>query len=195
MCPIQCILGCCYTYTPAVRVLSLWSSVIHEFCDRLPSCPVFMWARGLDCARAVRSLSSACIVLCWSVVFGSRHSCLEFRFRVGVRTLALHVLSLCGSVRSRVRSAACSSVLVCYVVFFYRLRAFMSCLVWTRGLWVFSLAACSCLVLHIAGDLFFGSCACVLFCVSTWLCLSFLCAMCSHVNLSWPHPSCYLIIG
>ncbi len=30
-------------------------------------------------------------------MFGSRHSCLEFRFRVGVRTLALHVLSLCGS--------------------------------------------------------------------------------------------------
>ncbi len=25
-------------------------------------------------------------------------------------------------------------------------------------------------------------------------CLSCLCAMCSHANLSWPHPSCYLII-
>ncbi len=29
------------------------------------------------------------LVSCWRVVFGSRHSCLEFRFRVGVRTLAL----------------------------------------------------------------------------------------------------------
>ncbi len=29
------------------------------------------------------ALSSACFVLCWSVVFGSQHSCLEFRFRVG----------------------------------------------------------------------------------------------------------------
>ncbi len=37
------------------------------------------------------------------------------------------------------------------------LRAFMlSCLVWTRGLWVFSLATCSCPVLHMAGDLFAG---------------------------------------
>ncbi len=109
--------GCCYTYTPAVRVLSLWSSVIHEFCDRLPSCPVFMWARGFDCARAVRSL--VCMH-CFMLERGVRipHSCLEFRFRVGVRTLALQVLSLCGSVRSRVRSAACSSVLMCYVVFF-----------------------------------------------------------------------------
>ncbi len=53
---------------------------------------------------------------CWSVVFGSRDSCLEFRFRVGARTLTLHVLSLCGSVRSRVRSAAHSPVHVCFVV-------------------------------------------------------------------------------
>ncbi len=45
------------------------------------------------------ALSSACLVSCWSVVFGSRHSCLEFRLRDGVRTLALHVLSLCVSVR------------------------------------------------------------------------------------------------
>ncbi len=44
------------------------------------------------------ALSSACLVSCWSVVFGSRHSCLEFR--LGVRTLALHVLSLCVSMRA-----------------------------------------------------------------------------------------------
>ncbi len=49
-------------------------------------------------------------------MFGSRDSCLEFRFRVGARTLTLHVLSLCGSVRSRVRSAAHSPVHVCFVV-------------------------------------------------------------------------------
>ncbi len=49
-------------------------------------------------------------------MFESRYSCLEFRFRVGVRTLALHVLSLCVSVRSRVRSATRSSVHVCFVV-------------------------------------------------------------------------------
>ncbi len=37
----------------------------------------------------------------------------------------------------------------------------LSCLVWTRGLWVFSLAVCSCPVLHMAGDLFCWPCACV----------------------------------
>ncbi len=36
----------------------------------------------------------------------------------------------------------------------------LSCLVWTRGLWVFSLAACLCPVLHMAGDLFCWPCAC-----------------------------------
>ncbi len=45
---------------------------------------------------------------------------------------------------------------------FHWLRAFMlSCLVWTHGLWVFSLAVCSCPVLHMAGDLFCWPCACV----------------------------------
>ncbi len=39
------------------------------------------------------------------------------------------------------------------------LRAFMlSCLVWTCGLWVFSLAACSCPVLHMSGELFCWPC-------------------------------------
>ncbi len=121
----------------------------------------------------------------------SRHvlfSCLVFRFHVGVRTLTLHVQSHCVSVQSRVGSAAC--VLWCCTQFmfllaacihvmscavwhaacvFHWLRAFMlSCLVWTRGLWVFSLAACSCPVLHMAGDLFAGHVLVFLFCVSTW---------------------------
>ncbi len=43
-------------------------------------------------------------------------SCLEFRFRVGVRTLVLRVLSHCVSVQSQVRSAVRSSVHVCFVV-------------------------------------------------------------------------------
>ncbi len=49
-------------------------------------------------------------------MFGSQHSCLEFQFCVGVRTLALYVLSRCVSVRSQVRSTACSSVHMCFVV-------------------------------------------------------------------------------
>ncbi len=73
------------------------------------------------------ALSSACLVSCWSLVFGSRHSCLEFRFRVGVRTLALRILSRCVSVRSRVRSAARSSVHVCFVVL-HAVRVFIGCM-------------------------------------------------------------------
>ncbi len=47
------------------------------------------------------ALSSACLVSCWSLVFVSRHSWLEFQFCIGVRTLALRVLSRCVSVWSR----------------------------------------------------------------------------------------------
>ncbi len=139
------------------------------------------------------TLSSVYLVSCCSVVFGSRHSCLEFLFLVGVRTLMLHVLSLCMSARSRVRSAARSFVHMyfevlhavrvfigcvhsCYILCCVArslcinwLCAFMlSCLVWTRGLWVFSLAVCSCPVLHMAGELFAGHVLVFLFCVSTW---------------------------
>ncbi len=49
------------------------------------------------------ALSPACLVSC-------------FRFRVVVRTLALHVLSCCVSVRTWIRSAVRSSVHVCFVV-------------------------------------------------------------------------------
>ncbi len=114
---------------------------------------------AFSCERAAssvlesRALSSACLVSCWSVVFGSRHSCLEFRSRDGVRTLALHFLSLCvrGLEFARHRtllstcvllyctqflflSAACIHVISCAVwhaaCVFHWLRAFMlSCLV------------------------------------------------------------------
>ncbi len=60
---------------------------------------LFSGERAVSSVLELRALLSACLVLCWSMVFGSRHSCLEFRFRVGVRTLALHVLSHCVSVR------------------------------------------------------------------------------------------------
>ncbi len=154
-----------------------------------PDTPVmsgFHVSARLRVCSSVCALSSACLVSCWSMVFGSRHSCLEFRLRVGVRTLALHVLSLCVSVRSRVRSAARSSVhvLACFHVVmscvntwlmsFSNSCVFMSC--FAHGWWFFSLAMWLC------------------FCF-VWahgFCLSFLCAMCSHVYLSWPHPSCNL---
>jgi len=59
----------------------------------------------------------------------------------------------------------------------------LSCFVWTRVLWVFLLAACSCLVLCwlMAGDLFYWPRACVvMFVVSTWH--VFPCAMCAPVD-------------
>ncbi len=75
-----------------------------------------------------RALLSACLVLCWSVVFGSRHSCLEFRFRVGVRTLALHVLSHCVSVRLEfARPRALLSTCVVCVCGVARSRVFIGC--------------------------------------------------------------------
>ncbi len=57
-------------------------------------------------------------------MFGSRHSCLEFRFRVGVRTLALHVLSHCVSVQlefarpcALLSTCACACVLCEHMAF------------------------------------------------------------------------------
>ncbi len=161
------------------------------FCDRaLVSCECAASSVLEPCA-----LSSVCLVSCWSVVFGSRHSCLEFRFRVGVRTLELHVLSHCVS-SSLGRARFCPRVF-CVVAgssCFYRLCAFMlSCLVWTCGLWVFSLAACSCPVLHMAGDLFCWPCACVFVLCEHMAFVLVFCVPCAL--MSWPHPSCYLIIG
>ncbi len=97
---------------------------------------------AFSCERAAssvlesRALSSACLVSCWSVVFGSRHSCLEFRSRDGVRTLTLHFLSLCECVVSGSLDTAhsCPRVFCCVArsSCFYRLRAFyvISCAVW-----------------------------------------------------------------
>jgi len=121
--------------------------------------------------------------------------CLEFRFRVGVRYALCSVslcecavsssfgcVSFCPHVFCGVAHSSCfyrlRAFMLCLLCFhvmsvmscavwhvacvFHELRAFMfSCLVWTRGLWVFSLAACLCPVLHMAGDLFCWPCACV----------------------------------
>ncbi len=68
----------------------------------------------------------------------------------------------------------------------------LSCLVWTRGIWVFSFAACSCPVLHMAGDLYFAGHVLV-FCF-VWahgFCLSFLCAVCSVVQRQLSLPNLF----
>ncbi len=163
-------------FADPVRILSLRSGVIYGFCDRaltLPSCLVFMWACGFECAQAVRSLVCVpCFVLERGVRIPAFMSWVSIH--VGVWTLALHVLSCCVSVRSPVYMScgvhavrfrpACIHVMSCVVwhaaCVSHWLRAFMlSCLVWTCGLWLFSFAECSCPVLHMAGDLFCWPCA------------------------------------
>ncbi len=95
----------------------------------------FSCERAASSVLEARALSSACLVSCWSVVFGSRHSCFEFRSRDGVRTLALHFLSLCECMVSSSLGTAhsCPRVFCCVArsSCFYRLRAFViSCAVW-----------------------------------------------------------------
>ncbi len=205
-----------YSYGVFVRVRSPRSRVIHGFVTEPWYSPhvLFSCERArlrLCSSRALSRLRTLFRVGAWCSDPGTH--VLRFGFRVWVRTLALHFLSLCKCAASSSLDCALSCPCVfccvarscvhsCYILccvarslYIHWLHAFMlSCLVWTRGLWLFSLAACSCLVLHMAGDVCWP-CACV-FCF-VWargFCPSFLCAMCSHVNLSWPHPSCYLFI-
>ncbi len=109
----------------------------------------------------VCALSSAYLVSCWSVVLGSRHSCLEFQFRIGVRTLALRFLSLCECAVSRSLGTAhsCPRVFCCVArsSCLYQLRAFMlylvlcgTQLVFFHWLCAFVLSCCHVLCEHVA---------------------------------------------
>ncbi len=166
-----------------VRVLSLRSSVINVFLtEPWHSCHVLF-----SCESSLR----ACLVSCWSVVFGSRHSCLEFRFRFGhSRSTFCLVVWACDLEFSRLHALLSTCVLLCCTQFVFLSAAcihVMSCAVWHAACvfigcvlsccdvlcehvaYEFSLAACSCLVLHMAGELFAGHVRVFLFCVSTWL--------------------------
>ncbi len=124
-------------YTISVRVLSLRSGVIHEFFDRaliLPSCPVFMWVRGFECARAVRSfvyvpcfvlkhvvqipaLLSWVSVLCWGS--DTRSVCSVSLCECAVLSALFCPLVFCGVARSSCfLSAACIHVMTwAYVIY------------------------------------------------------------------------------
>jgi len=171
-----------------VLFMILWQSpdtpIMSAFsCERAASS--VLESHALSRLRALFHVGAWCLdpgthVLSFGHVTGFGHS----------RSIFCH----CVSARSRVRSAPRTLVHVCFVVlhavrvsigcvhlcyilccvarslYIHWLRAIMlSCLVWTHGLWVFSLAGCSCLVLHMAGDLFAGHVLVFLFCVSTWL--------------------------
>ncbi len=151
-------------YALIVRVLSLRSSVIHGFVTEpwySRHVRVFMWAHGFECARVARSLVCVpCFVLERGVWIPALMSWVSVR--VGVRTLALHFLSLCVcAVSSSLGTAhSCPHVFCCVArsSCFYWLRAFMLYLVLCCTQLVYSLAACFRVVLS---------------CVNTWL-MSFL---------------------
>ncbi len=171
---------------------------------RLPVCS----SHALSRLRALFHVVAWCsdpstLVLSFGFVSGFGHSrstfCL-FVWVCGLKFARPHAfLSTCVLLCCRqfvFLSAACIHVTSCAVwhagCVFHWLCAFMlSCLVWTRGL---SLAVCSCLVLHMAGDLFAGHVLVFLFCVSTWLLSKFSVCHVLSCQLSWLHPSCYLFI-
>ncbi len=172
--------------TYCVRVLSLRSGVIHGFVTEpwhsrhvLFSCKCAASSVLEPCA-----LSSVCLVSCWSMGFGSRHSCLEFRFHVGVRTLALHVLShcvsVCGLEFARPRALLSTCVLWCCMQFMFlsaacirviSLYVLPNC----KSLWIKVSAKwkCKCKYLVLCGtQLVYSLAACfhvVMSCVNTWL--------------------------
>ncbi len=138
-------------------VTSVWR---HSwFCGRaliLPSCSVFMWARGFECARAVRSLVCVpCFMLERGVRIPALMSWVSCR---GSDTRAPCSVSLCECAVS----SSLDCVLFCPRVFccvacslcFYRLRAFMLYIVlWGTQLVYFIgcvLSCCHVLCEHVA---------------------------------------------
>ncbi len=146
-----------------VRVLSLRSSIIHGFVTEpwYSRHVLFSHERTtFERARAVRSLIC---VPCFMLEHGGRIPALMSWVSVSCRgnTRAPRSVSLCEcAVSNSLGRALFWPRVFCGIArssCFYRLRAFMLCL------------ACSCPVLHMAGDLFDGHVLVFLFCVTTWL--------------------------
>ncbi len=171
-------------------------------------------SRALSCLRALFCVGAWCSdpgthVLSFGFVSGFGHSRSMFCLIVWAcgssslgRALSCPRVCVWCCTQSVFLSAACIHVMSCAVWHaarvFHWLRAFMlSCLVWTRSLWVFSLAACSCPVLHMAGDfVLLAMCLCFCFVWAHGFCLSVLCAMCSHVNCLDPtHLVTWLLVN
>ncbi len=114
--------------TDSVRVLSLRSRVIHGFVTE----PWYSRHVLFSCERARLRLCSSRALSRLRTLFRVGAWCsdpgthvLRFGFRVWVRTLALHFLSLCDCALSCPRVFCCVACSSC----FYRLRAFMLYLV------------------------------------------------------------------
>ncbi len=184
-----------------------------------------MWVRGFECARAAHSLVCVpCFVLERGVRIPALMSWVSVSCR-GSDTRAPCSVSLCERA-ARVRSAArflLSTCVVCVVLHavrvFNRLRAFMLCYVLccVARSSCFSLAACfyvvmSCVNTQLMSVLIscvfmscfahgwwfvlLAMCLCFRFVWAHGFCLSFLCAMCSHVNCLDPtHLVTWLLIN
>ncbi len=128
-----------FTLLICVRVLSLRSSVIHVLWQSHGHSRHVLFSRQRAASSALEpcALSSACLVSCWSMVFGSWQSCLEFRFVFGFRQLALQrSVSLCECAVSRI-----PCVLWCCTQFVFLSAACIHVVLCGTRL-VFSLAAC-----------------------------------------------------
>ncbi len=168
---MSCLIGC------------VCEHVVHELSHWL-----CVWTRGLwvvSLAVCVNTWFMSCLIGCVC-----EHVVYELSHWLCVWTRGLWVVSLAVCVNTWFMS--CLIGCVCEHVV-HELSHWLC--VWTRGLWVVSLAVCLCLVLHMAGDLFAGHVLVFVFCVSTWLLSKFSVCHVLSCQLSWPHPSCYLIIG
>ncbi len=174
-----------------VLFMVLWQS---------PDTPVmsaFSCERAASSVLESRALSSAYLVSCWSVVFGSRHSCLEFRLRDGVQTLAFHFLSLCECAVSSLLDCAlsCPPVFCCVArsSCFYRLRAFVLYLVLCGTQLVYFigcvLSCCHVLCEHVAYE-FLISCVFVSCFAHGWW---FVCWPCACVSVLCEHMASVLV--
>ncbi len=152
-----------------------------------------MWACGFQRVEPC-TLSSACLVSCWSVVFGSRHSCLEFRLRVGFQTLALEFAWLCALLSTclvllHVVRVFIGCVHSCYVLccvarsLCISLAACFPIVMFCVNMWLMSIII-SCVFVSCSAHgwwfILLAMSLCFLFCLG--LSCFVLCAICLHVN-------------
>ncbi len=181
-----------------------------------PIMSAFSCERAASSVLESRALSSACLVSCWSVVFGALMSWVSVTWRgsdtrapfsviVWVRGLefARHraLLSTCVLLcctRFVFLSAACIYVylVLCGTQFVYSLAACFHVVMSCVNTWLMSVFISCVFVSCFAHGWWFvcWPCACVsVLCEHVASVLVF-CVPRAHVNLSWSHPSCYLFI-
>ncbi len=173
-----CVSGLCSF--GLVLFMGLWQS---------PDCPVMSWFHVSECARAVRSLSLVC-VSCFVSERGVRIPALMSWVSVSCRgsdTRAPCSVSSCEFARPRALLSTCVLLWCAACVFIgcvcehvvYELSHWLC--VWTRGLWVVSLAVCvntwfmSCLISCV-----FVSCSAHGWWFVCWPCAC-VCVLCEHV--------------